>query len=406
MKKILLIMPYGSVGGMERLALSFYNHYKSKGYDVKGLKFIKLGTDLINFGEDEMFLKTRDFNEMSTWERLKFYLSVPNSIRKIIKKEKITHSISFGDMANFFSSLTLTKEFKIGSIHALKSVEFTNKSFFNSLFKLSYKTTYANLDKVICISKDIKEDLINKCGFRFINKLEIIYNPHDLNHINKLATEPIENQEELALFAKTSILFLGRLSIQKSPWHLIKAFSLVLESKLDTNLVFIGDGDKNVENYLKKLSKNLNMDKNIFFLGRRNNPYKYMVKADVLALSSHYEGTPNVIVESICVGTPIVSSFCTRGIIELMELSPRELLPENENIYTEAGIITPNLFKGVLGIPKVNNRIIEEEIRLSEALKLVLSSNKYKNILEDNKDSLLTKFDIEKVTRQYLEKNN
>ena len=108
MKRILLIMPYGSVGGMERLAISFYNHYKSIGFKVKALKFIKLETDIINFGEDEFYLKGRDFNQMSKTGRLKFYLSAPNSIRKIIKTEKITHSISFGDMANFFSSITFT----------------------------------------------------------------------------------------------------------------------------------------------------------------------------------------------------------------------------------------------------------------------------------------------------------
>ena len=236
--------------------------------------------------------------------------------------------------------------------------------------------------------------------------MEIIYNPHDLKHIIKLAAAPIESQEELSLFNKKNILFLGRLSIQKSPWHLIKAFSLVLKKEPNTNLILIGDGDANVETYLKNLAKHLQIEKNIFFLGRRNNPYKYMAKADVLALSSHYEGTPNVIVEAICVGTPVVSSFCTRGVIELMELNPREIVPENENIETESGIITPNLFKGKLGIPVGNNDFIDEEIKLSEALLSVHSSKKYKEKLKENRNSLLTKFDIEKVTGKYLEKNN
>jgi hypothetical protein len=84
-KSILLIMPYGSVGGMERLAIHFYNYYKSIGVTVKGLKFIKLSTDIINFGEDEIFFKHHDFNAMSKIERLLFYFNAPNLIRKIIK---------------------------------------------------------------------------------------------------------------------------------------------------------------------------------------------------------------------------------------------------------------------------------------------------------------------------------
>src|SRR5690606_37643501 len=123
-KNILLIMPYGSVGGMERLAYNFYKCYIGMGYNAKALKLIKLDSDIINFGADELYLKDCDFSEMSKTERAFFYFKAPSMIKKIIKREQITHSISFGDMANFFSSLSGTKEFKIGSIHALKSIEF------------------------------------------------------------------------------------------------------------------------------------------------------------------------------------------------------------------------------------------------------------------------------------------
>jgi glycosyltransferase involved in cell wall biosynthesis len=402
MKHILLIIPYGSVGGMERLAWSFYNHYITKGYTVKALKIIKLENDIINFGNDELHLKSKDFNSMSRFERFNFYITAPYKIRKIINKYRITHSISFGDMTNFFSSLTCTNEFKIGSIHALKSVEFTNKSLFNTIFKLSYKTTYRKLDKVVCISKDIKQDIIENCGFKFVNKLKVIYNPHNLDEINRLSKLPIANKNELQLFSGNSILFLGRLSIQKSPWHLVKAFSLVLKTIPTAKLIFIGDGDATVEQYLKELIIELKISNTIFFLGRKSNPYHYLAMAKVLALSSHYEGTPNVIVESICVGTPVVSSFCTKGITELMGLLDYEDV--NENIEMEAGIVTPNLFIGKLGVPNAYNLLVEEE-KLAEALLSILTSSRHKQRIEYNRDVLLSKFDIVKVTKQYLENN-
>lgn len=100
-KNILLIMPYGSVGGMERLALNLYNEYKEKGYNVKALKFIKLDSDIINFGEDELYLKKSDFSSFSSFNRYKFYLQAPFLIRKIIKSYKIDYSIAFGDMPIF-----------------------------------------------------------------------------------------------------------------------------------------------------------------------------------------------------------------------------------------------------------------------------------------------------------------
>ncbi|GAL77623.1 glycosyltransferase [Algibacter lectus] len=399
-KSILLIMPYGSVGGMERLALSFYNQYKKEGYTVKALKFIKLKNDIINFGKDELSLSLLDFSEMSKVQRLKFYLSSPLFINKIIKKYKITHSIAFGDMANLFSSLSFSKEYKIGSIHALKSVEFKNDSTFNKIVKYGYKTCYKKLNKLVCISKAIKLDLINHCNYKFEN-LEIIYNPHDIESIERLSQEPITDLLEQNLFSSKTVLFVGRLSIQKAPWHLIKAFKLINAQETCSNLIIIGDGDHNVTNYIKKLIITLNIEQNVCFLGRKSNPYKYMKAANVLALSSYYEGTPNVIVESVAVGTPIVSSLCTDGIIELMTLNYKNI--SNGNTEVEAGIITPNFFKDKLQMPNdIDINFTKEEKNMSQAILKVINNDSYKNKLLDNREALLAKYKIKQVTNKYL----
>lgn len=398
MKSILLIMPYGSVGGMERLALTFYNHYKAKGYTVKAVKLIKLETDIINFGKDEYFLSDKDFSSLSPLKRILFYLNAASKIKKIIKREKVSHSIAFGDMANIFSSLTFTKDYKIGSIHALKSVELNNNSYFTKLIKLSYRSCYKYLDKVVCISKAIKEDMINECNFKFPEKLKIIYNPHDVQKLEKMSGEIIDDKHELEIFKKKTIIFIGRLSVQKSPWHLINALNDLLKTN-DANLIFIGDGDQMILDHLNMLINKYKISDKVFFFGRKGNPYKYIKKADVLVLSSHYEGTPNVIVEAIAVGTPVVTSYCTEGVIELMSTKTYE--EADKNIEMEAGIVTPNLYKGVLGIPKENNFTVEEK-KLSEALALVLSNNDYKNKLQENRNKLLKKFDVNIISDQYL----
>lgn len=400
-KRILLMLPYGSVGGMERLALTFYEYYRSLGYFIKAVKFIKLESDIIDFGEDELFLSLKDFNNMSSPDRYSFYLRTPRALRKLIKKYKITHSIAFGDMANLFSSLTFTKEYKIGSVHALKSVELSTRTIFNRLIKLGYKSSYKHLNKLVCISKSIKEDLILNCDYRFDN-LDVIYNPHDIKEIQRLSYEKIDDTTEQTLFKEQTILFLGRLSIQKAPWHLINAFNIIKNDFKNVNLIFIGDGDDKVINYIKKLISAYQLEGRIFLFGRKSNPYKYLSQASVLALSSFYEGTPNVIVESIALGTPVVSSNCTRGIAELMSLVKNE--PDfKTNVEVAGGIITPNFYKGKLEIPESTNeaQTIEEKL-FADALKKMLQTNLYKEKLIEYQVNLLDKFELSRICADYL----
>jgi glycosyltransferase involved in cell wall biosynthesis len=399
MKSILLIMPYGSVGGMERLAFNFFTHYKAQGYIVKAIKIVQLPSDIIYFQEDEIALSKVDFCEMSFAKRFLFYCKIPFLINGIIKKYGITHSIAFGDMANVFSSLSFTKEYKIASIHALKSVEFVNKNFLSTIFKLAFKSSYYFFDKVVCISEAIKKDLIEKCGYTFIANLTVIYNPHNIKQIEEMALLPLESNHEKALFQNQVILFLGRLTIQKAPWHLIKAFSLLENPDNKIKLVLLGDGNENVTDYLLQLVEKLKVKDNVVFLGRKSNPYQYLKQARILALTSYYEGTPNVVVEAIATGTPIVSSNCTDGIMELMSLKTASAI--GELIETESGIITPSFFKGNLAIPS-DEKITAEEKVFANVLQMVLGNTKYQQELLYNKKILVEKFDLEKVAQLYL----
>lgn len=182
---------------------------------------------------------------------------------------------------------------------------------------------------------------------------------------------------------------------------MIKAFKLINAQETCSNLIIIGDGDHNVTNYIKKLIITLNIEQNVCFLGRKSNPYKYMKAANVLALSSYYEGTPNVIVESVAVGTPIVSSLCTDGIIELMTLNYKNI--SNGNTEVEAGIITPNFFKDKLQMPNdIDINFTKEEKNMSQAILKVINNDSYKNKLLDNREALLAKYKIKQVTNKYL----
>lgn len=396
-QNILLIMPYGSVGGMERLAETFYENYRKMGHTVKAVKIIGLENDIINFGQDELVLSKKDFAAYSILGRLFFYLQIPFLLRRIIRKQKIETSIAFGDMANCFSAITMTTERKVASLHSMKSLEFLNTAGISRFFKWSTRHTYKRFDKVVAISNTVKMDLIHNCKYQF-NNLQTIYNPHNINGIVEKSKESFSHKES---FVHTDfILFLGRLGVVKAPWHLIKAFALIERDFPGLDLIIVGDGDARVERFTKDLVTHLNLQDRVLFVGRKNNPYKYLAKAKCLALSSFYEGTPNVIVEAMSLNIPIITTNCTDGILEMMVGQVKE--ERDGLLITETGIITPNILKdNVNAIPKDFNFTSEDE-KYAEGLKLILNPDMNNSFRNTDKGKLLEKYDIKNVLNEYL----
>jgi glycosyltransferase involved in cell wall biosynthesis len=69
-------------------------------------------------------------------------------------------------------------------------------------------------------------------------------------------------------------------------------------------------------------SSALGLDAHVVFTGFTRNPYRYLARATVSVLTSRFEGLPNVLIESMALGVPIVSTACQYG--------PLEILGDNE----------------------------------------------------------------------------
>ena len=397
-RHILLMIPYGGVGGMERLALNLYRHYRSLGDGVKVIKLVRRPDDIVNFGEDEIALSERDLAGMSPLRRVGFYLSIPLSIARAVRAHGITHSIAMGDMCNLFSSVSPSREFRVASIHSLKSVELASGGMLNGIFRLAYRTSYRRFDRVVCISRAIRDDLLEICGYRFPANLDVVYNPHDLAAITEAGAEELA-PDEAGLFSGKTVVFVGRLTGVKALWHLIRAFQAVLGRGIVARLIFIGDGDPDMTGYLQHLVSEYGIGERVTFLGRKANPYKYLARADVLALSSHYEGTPNVIVEAIALGVPVVSSHCTDGVVELM--GARELSGFTTPLELEAGIMTPPLAGSRDDITDQTS-LTPAELALADALAAVLEDPAYRESVLRHRERLLEKFQLALSAQTYL----
>lgn len=201
-------------------------------------------------------------------------------------------------------------------------------------------------------------------------KTETIYNPTFDNSLLLKAKELIDD-DSFNNICNKRIIAVGRLSFEKDFQTLIKAFSIV-RNKIDCSLVFLGEG-KEIKD-LQNLVKSLNLEKNIFFLGFKSNPYKYVANCDLLVLSSLYEGLPNVIIESIAVGTPVVSTDCLSG--------PREILLDGKGgDLVEVGNTT----------------------ELSKAIIRNLESTEYSNSKLIYAQKNLDRFSLDTISKEYID---
>jgi glycosyltransferase involved in cell wall biosynthesis len=167
------------------------------------------------------------------------------------------------------------------------------------------------------------------------------------------------------------VIAVGSLKYEKGYWHLIRAFSKVLESCKDVQLVILGEGNDQNRKNLASLVKTLQIESSISFLGFDANPYKFIHKSDLYVLSSISEGFPNSLVEAMACGVPVVATDCKTGPREILSLDIRQDLFDVE--FAEYGVLVPPLEKEEI----YDNRVLTAgEILLSDTLLRMLNDSK------------------------------
>ena len=112
------------------------------------------------------------------------------------------------------------------------------------------------------------------------------------------------------------ILGVGRLHAQKDFPTLIRAFSQVRE-KRPARLIILGEGGERAR--LEGIVAKLGLAAHVDLLGHVDNPFSFMSRAAVFALSSRYEGLPGALIQALACGCPSVSTDCPSGPREIMQ---------------------------------------------------------------------------------------
>lgn len=173
---------------------------------------------------------------------------------------------------------------------------------------------YPDADAIVCVSDGVASDL-GAVMEAAPKSLTTIYNPVITPRVAKLAADPIPH-EWLAENDVPVILGVGKLRRQKDFATLIRAFAQV-RRKRSAHLIILGDGPE--RNELQRLADELGVTDDVDMAGFDPNPYAFMSRAAVFALSSAWEGFGNVLVEAMACGCPVVSTDCPSGPAEILE---------------------------------------------------------------------------------------
>ena len=177
------------------------------------------------------------------------------------------------------------------------------------MFRILYHLFYNNYDIVIAQSISMKQDLVDNFGLNR-KKIKIIYNPVDIDYIQKKISSENTNFNNNCL----NLLAVGSLEYQKGFDLLINAASLI---KVNFQLFILGSGSLFIE--LRKLRDELGLSSKVTFFGNIENPFAFMKHADFLVLSSRFEGLPNVVLEANACGTPVIAYNSPGGTAEIVK---------------------------------------------------------------------------------------
>lgn len=305
--KILIITPYISVNGLGRVAANLSKIFSSNGHEV--VLFCRYETDSY-FSYSGTLVTYKHLNHRSKVDIFGYSLA----LKKYINSNVFDISISIGpsnDLLNVILNKKNTK--KITSIH--NNINKSYSFFYKTLFPYVAKKS----DVIVPVSSalgEIAQRLINK---KYKYKINHIVNP-----------VCIENQDKLDINkAEEYFICVGRIEEQKALWHVISALHLC-----DSNhIVYIlGDGSQ-LEILTELVIKN-KLTENIKFLGFIKEPLQYVNSAKALLMTSIYEGLPMVLIESMMLGTPIISVDCETG--------PREIIAYDEINNAYPGVLLKN----------------------------------------------------------------
>lgn len=270
----------------------------------------KVASQIIKDFEDEMTLAycspESDMVDQMLAEQNIRHITVKNlmpwNLKKVLRQEQPDLIHAHDMRATLMSALCCGKTPIVSHIHnnAFDARGLTLKS-------IGYLYGGLKSKKIIWVSNSAFEGYFFHNLFR--KKSVVLYNIIDEKQIHeKVAKDPNSYDFDM--------IFLGRLTYPKNPQRLMKLCRILKDKQPDIKVAIVGTGELDDETFA--LARELELGENVQFLGFQSNPMKMVADSKVMILTSLWEGTPMCALESMALGTPVVSTP-TDGMKDLID---------------------------------------------------------------------------------------
>ncbi len=288
--RILHIITSLLTGGAETLVVDIVTDLLRQGHEV----------DVVLFDGEETPLKERLRTSgceiiCFSMERSFYNPLYILKLRRLIKNYDIVHTHNFSPQL-FTAIATLGSKIK----RVTTEHNTSNRRVAWKWYRPIDRWMYNRYQRVICISDKAEENLRLLMGSHLKTEIQTIYNGINLERFQNAQPLPLSPDEN----GKINIVMVAAFRPQKDQDTLIKAMTLLPKDKYE--LWLVGDGERRAQ--VEELSKSLNTEDNAKFLGLRTDIPDILHTADVIVMSSHYEGLSLSSIEGMSVGKPFIAS--------------------------------------------------------------------------------------------------